>query len=144
MNLVKLQRDPFAAKSQLAESRAALLGSLGYEVDRAGVEGIEHVVLVRKQLDGSAAKGHRVALGRSTHSTGAPHQRPLLLAGYAKAHPAKIMAYGAGAGVLLYILRPWRLLSAATLAAIVVKYSKVPTAIAGVFDRPRKRSHRDR
>jgi hypothetical protein len=50
--------------------------------------------------------------------------RPVL-ARYARRQPAKLMAYAAGTGALLVILRPWRLLSVTALAAAVFKTSDV-------------------
>ena len=44
---------------------------------------------------------------------------------YARKQPAKLMAYAAGTGALLVILRPWRLLSVTALAAAVFKTSDV-------------------
>lgn len=48
-----------------------------------------------------------------------------LLQRYAKKQPGKLIAYAAGTGALLVIIKPWRLLSFTALVAAVLKTSDV-------------------
>ncbi|MGJ7582632.1 hypothetical protein ACSFA3_20845 [Variovorax sp. RHLX14] len=45
---------------------------------------------------------------------------------YARKNPAVIIAVGAGTGALIYLLRPWRLLSLSSLAAVLIRTPAIP------------------
>ncbi|MDN4592257.1 hypothetical protein DBA29_27685 [Xenophilus aerolatus] len=57
---------------------------------------------------------------------------------YAARHPAKLIAYAASAGAILWLVKPWRLLSVATVATLLFK----TTDITGlVMDTVKGREH---
>ena len=58
---------------------------------------------------------------------------------YAQVHPGRIAAYGAAAGAVLYVVRPWRLLSFTTIAALVFKRSTIAGMVTSLAEhRPRR------
>ena len=58
-----------------------------------------------------------------------------LLQGYAQREPVKLIAYGAGTGALLWILKPWKLLSAATVVTLIFRGSDVAAMVSGLVQR---------
>ena len=54
---------------------------------------------------------------------------------YAQVHPGKVVACGAAVGTLLYVVRPWRLLSVTTIAALVFKRSTIAGLVTRLADR---------
>lgn len=59
-----------------------------------------------------------------------------LLAQYAREQPVKLMAVAATAGAVMVVLRPWRLLSATALAALLFKSSDVADVIDQLMRKP--------
>ena len=136
---------PLSAKASLAVSRAELLAAMGYEavaqtVNSAGDAAVQVIELPHdERTSAAAALGARLSrslVGRwwrrqpisSVVQLGQP-----LLETYARRHPGKLVAFGAGAGVLLYVLKPWKLLSAATVVALIVKHSDVSGMISDLL-----------
>ena len=52
---------------------------------------------------------------------------------YAKKHPGKLVVYSAGAGVLLWVLEPWRLLSATTVVTLLLSNTDVAGLLSGAI-----------
>ena len=52
-----------------------------------------------------------------------------VFAQYAAVHPGKVVVCGAAVGAVLYVVRPWRMLSVTTIAALVFKRSTVARMI---------------
>lgn len=124
---------PLDAKVSLAASRAELLAAMGYEAVQQKVDGIEDVALrviaLPRDESNSAAASIAARLGRSV--VGRWWRRQLIrsvvelglpvLATCAHRQPVKFVIFGAAAGSLLYVLRPWKLLSAATVVTLIMK-----------------------
>lgn len=140
---VAIDRSALTPQQRLAISRRALFNEFDYETEDADVHtdnSLEHseVSTVRtgqrsRQNTGLLAGFPMLAVARNIgerwwrrHPANAVVQlgRPVL-ARYARKQPVKLMAYAAGTGALLLILRPWRLLSVTALAAAVFKTSDV-------------------
>jgi len=135
--------EPLAAKARLAMSRAALLTAMGYEETLRAEDGLPDVVQLPAPTRGSTASAFGIGLGQGVVVRWW-HRHPLssvvqlgepFVKDYARRHPGKLVAYGAGTGALLWILKPWRLLSAATLVALLFKGSDIAGMIS---DLPRK------
>jgi hypothetical protein len=124
-------------KERLALSRASLLAAMGYRnvVTDTG----EQIVRVVKEPAAAADtwtrrvedKIERSVVGswwrRSHLSTVTELGRPFLQ-DYAAKHPGKLVAYAAGTGSLIVLVRPWRLLSLGMIVGLVVR----STDIAGM------------
>lgn len=65
------------------------------------------------------------------------------LESYAHKHPSKLIAYGAGTGALLYMLKPWKLLSAATVVALILKGSDISGMISDMTNLPKSNDAAD-
>tara|TARA_Y100001972_G_C7660621_1_gene333154 strand:- start:1003 stop:1455 length:453 start_codon:yes stop_codon:yes gene_type:complete len=124
--------EPLDAKAKLAVSRAQLLAAMGYEqVQRDVTQPAEVAKLPAPRKPARSSISERVSqslLGRwwRRHplSTFVELGEPFLH-DYASRHPAKLIAYGAGTGALLWILKPWRLLSVATVATLLIKSTDI-------------------
>lgn len=120
---------PLTAKMKLAQSRAELLAAMGYrEVLEGQVEErIEPLEPGAAAIASSRSKPMRFALPLlSKWWQGHPARNVVdltlpLLEHYGQTHPGRLVAYGAGTGALLVILKPWRLLSAVTIAGLLFK-----------------------
>lgn len=132
---------PLTAKARLALSRTELLAAMGFEEVESAVEGVLPIRQVpRPEADSMAG---RMAHKLSDSAVGQWWQRhPMssvvelgnpLLRRYAQQHPAKLIVYGAGTGALLWVLKPWRLLSLATVVTLVLKSSDFTGLIARVL-----------
>lgn len=132
---------PLSAKAKLALSRAELLGAMGYEEltsEASGVSEAAKVVELPKPASTSAlsdlsAKVRDSAVGswwRRSHLSSVVELSEPFLEEYARRHPGRLMAYGAGTGALLWILKPWRLLSLATVVGLVLNSSNVMGMLA--------------
>ncbi|WP_143684563.1 hypothetical protein [Variovorax sp. KK3] len=130
--------EPLSAKTKLLESRAALLEAMGYREQSSATGGTARVLKLQQsegtsKLAAIATGLRRSAVGRwwKRHPlSGAVELMHPLLEGYAHRHPAKLIAYGAGAGALLWVLKPWRLLSTATFVALLFRASNVSALIS--------------
>lgn len=137
---------PLDAKAQLAVSRAELLAAMGYEQlgedahSKKSSAGTLLPIASAGRTSAAAALSRKV--GRSVvgrwwrrHPISSVVQigQPFLKS-YARKHPAKILAYGAGAGALLYVLKPWKLLSAATVVTLILRSSDVSGMISDLMN----------
>jgi hypothetical protein len=136
---------PLTAKAKLAVSRADLLSAMGYEEIKGRVNDAAKVVELPEPvrtsiLSNVSEKVSRSVVGswwrRNPLSSVVQLSEPFL-ENYAKRHPAKLVAYGAGAGALLWILKPWRLLSVATVVGLVLKSSDITGVITDVIKKNR-------
>ena len=136
---------PLDAKAKLGVSRAELLAAMGYEQFGKDdpLTGWSAGALVPIARVGKPSAAHALSkkVGRSVvgrwwrrHpiSSVAQLAQPLLES-YARKHPAKLMGYGAVTGALLYVLKPWKLLSAATVVTLVLKSSDVSGMISDLM-----------
>lgn len=125
--------NPTTAKAKLALSRTALLGAMGYERAKEAVEDTQMSGTVRAihtpaRPSALRSRISQSVLGRwwqrhpmsSVVELGQP-----FLQHYAQRNPGKLIAYGAGTGALLWIIKPWKLLSLATVLTLIVKSSDV-------------------
>ncbi len=146
---------PLRAKASLAESRAELLAAMGYEVVEANVKSAGDAALQMIAIPHNESTSAIVSLGarlgrsvvgrwwrRQPVSSAVQLGQPFLET-YARRHPAKLVAFGAGAGVLLYVLKPWKLLSAATVATLILKSSDVSGMISGLLKPPERADRAD-
>lgn len=125
-----------SSQTKLAESRQRLLDAMGYEPMVSNITG--EPVLGRKRApeperpplslralpervrESAAARWvqrwwqHHPA--RDVVDLGRPY-----LDRYAQKHPGKLVAYAAGAGAVIYLAKPWRLLSTAALLSLTFK-----------------------
>ncbi|MDM0117260.1 hypothetical protein QTI66_34640 [Variovorax sp. J22R133] len=117
------------ARERLAHSRAEILGAMGFEAVKN--EENEVVAVVDVSPSGGGRVGpmsnsivvkwwHRSPMG-SAAELGLP-----LLEKFARKSPGKLVAWSAGTGALLVVLKPWKLLSAATLVTLVYKGADIP------------------
>ena len=120
---------PLNAKMKLALSRAELLAAMGYKEVLEGPvqERIEPLQPNPTVPDSVRLGSTRFALtwlskwwqrhpARDVVELALP-----LVEHYGQAHPGRLVAYGAGAGALLVLLKPWRLLSAMAIAGLLFK-----------------------
>ena len=123
---------PPVVKSKLAASRAELLAAIGY--DLAIVKAPESpevpdepVLVPTVSAQASPTVGRYVRRGMLANwwhrhpMSGAVELAEPYLRDIARREPAKLMAYSAGAGAALVLLKPWRILSAWTVLALLVK-----------------------
>lgn len=125
------------AKARIEASRAALVAVMAPPRHGAGAP--------RDALPGAAppdalatlAQRMQHKLGRSmvgrwwrrSHLSTATELATPFLQEYAARHPAKLMAFAAGTGSLLVVLKPWRLLSLSMVIGLAVR----STDIAGLL-----------
>lgn len=129
---------PLTAKAKLALSRAELLAAMGYEALDSATDGAATVAPLPKPASTSA--GASIAAKVSQSFVGQWwHRHPLnsvvqlgqpFLESYADKHPGKLIAYGAGTGALLWVIKPWKLLSAATVVTLVLRSSNIAGMVA--------------
>ncbi|SFP84312.1 hypothetical protein SAMN05216567_10995 [Variovorax sp. OK605] len=130
--------DLLSPKEKLALSRAALLAAMGYRTIESET-GPQVVRLARERGRNAVGSGagveervERSVLGRwwrrSHLSTIAELGTPFLQ-DYASRHPKKLMAYAAGTGSLIVLVKPWRLLSVGMVVGLLVR----STNLAGVL-----------
>jgi len=96
-----------ALKAKLARSRAELLAAMGYEQAQDTANGQVHVVRLPE----------------------VPSTLPRAFDYLPRSRSAKLVACGAGAGALLLLLKPWKLLPLAATAALITQCSGVATKI---------------
>lgn len=128
-------------QQKLALSRAELLEAMGYhEPTPSFGEGTPPGGAALPPQAGlpsrSAPRRRRSVLARwwsrhPFHSV-AELGRPFL-EDMAQKQPGKLMAYGAGTGALLMIIKPWKLLSVATLLSLALRTSNLSGLIAGAL-----------
>lgn len=117
-------------KEKLAASRAALLAAMGYgsvstdtgpHIVRLAQERRRTPSTLTGQLEAKIEQGVVGRWWRRSHlSTVAELGRPFLQ-DYAGKHPAKLMAYAAGTGSLIVLVKPWRLLSFGMIVGLIVR-----------------------
>ena len=119
---------------------------MGYEEVRSEVSGVLDMVELpgtqkkSSSLSTIGGKVSRSIIGRwwrrhplsSVMQVGQP-----FLESYAQKHPGKLIAYGAGTGALFWLLKPWKLLSLATVVALVFKSSDISEMIFDVVKKAR-------
>ena len=87
-------------------------------------------------LTAMSAKISRSVIGvwwRHSSMSGAVELAEPFLKDYARKNPAKFVGYGAGTGALLWILKPWKLLSMATILTLLLKSSGSTGLIADLL-----------
>lgn len=124
-----------SAKAKLALSRAELLGAMGYE-EIVAAEGDEpELRATATPRPSMLAKIGLGALGswwtRHPVNTVVEMSRPVLES-YAHRYPGRLVAYSAGVGGLLVILKPWRLLSLATVVTLLFKGSDIAATVTSL------------
>ena len=141
--------DSLTPRQRLALSRAELMATMGYRqlhaevdtaVDAAAQWSERRAPAAPTLADRMGAKLGLDILGRwwRRHPVSSVVQLSTpLLESYAAKHPGRLLAYSAGTGALLVILKPWRLLSAATLLALVFRTSDVAGLIGELVVRSR-------
>lgn len=156
-----------ATRDRLARSRSALIGGWPGHGDVSSSPFIQSIDVVRPPLPVAMASRLTGALQQKaaaalkdidwlTVSRSAAHRwwqrhpanavgqlaRPLLQ-NYARQQPGKLLAIAAVTGAAAVLIRPWRLLSAATLIAGLLKTSDVAGLVTSLMDKsttPRKES----
>ncbi|MET3498259.1 hypothetical protein [Variovorax boronicumulans] len=124
--------DILTPKQRLAASRAALLVAMGYKpvgtVPRTFEQADERVEKRATVLDRAESRIGRSVVGRwwrrSHLSTVAEIGHPFLQ-NYAASHPVKLVAYAAGTGSLIVLVRPWRLLSLGMVAGLLMRSTDI-------------------
>ena len=119
--------------------------SAGHVTNDDAQASIPHVAAVRRSrpglLDGYISGFPALAVARNIgerwwrrHPANAMVQlaRPVL-GRYARQKPAKLVAIAAGAGALMVLVKPWRLLSATALFAAVLKTSDVADMVTSLM-----------
>lgn len=125
-----------SSQQKLAESRQRLLDAMGYVPMVSNLSG--EPMLGRKAPPPRAKRSFSLSLLPAQLRASVPAQwvqrwwadhpvhdiadmgRPYLQ-DYARQHPGKLMAYSAGAGAVLWLARPWRLVSTAALLSLTLK-----------------------
>jgi len=132
--------EPIDAKAKLALSRAELIAAMGYEEIRSETDGAMRVLELRRPAPASRTSAIGAALSRSTLGRWW-HRNPLsgvvelgrpVLEHYAQRHPGKLVAYGAATGALLWVIKPWKLLSAATVVTLIFRSTDIAGMISDV------------
>lgn len=132
---------PLTPKQKLALSRAELLAAMGYQAVTPS-EAIAPQHMAAQRLHDMAAPAPRRASRRGVLARWwARHPlnsavdlgRPFLEE-MARRQPGRLMAYGAGTGALLMVIKPWKLLSLATLLSLAFRTSDLTGLIAGAFN----------
>jgi hypothetical protein len=126
-------------KQKLALSRAELLEAMGYH-DIAPSDAVApQLVSAREPRGGVPAPApttRRGVLARwwSRHplNSAVDLGRPFLES-MAERQPGRLMAYGVGTGALLMVVKPWKLLSLATVLSLAFRTSDLTGLIAGAF-----------
>ena len=141
--------DSLTPRQKLALSRAELMVTMGYRPPPAEVDTAVDAATQWSERGAPAAPtlvdrmGARLGvdiLGRwwRRHPMSSVVQLSTpLLESYAVKHPGRLLAYSAGTGAMLVILKPWRLLSAATVLALVFRTSDVAGLIGDLVVRSR-------
>jgi hypothetical protein len=131
---------PLTAKAKLALSRAELVAATGYEEVKSATHDAVSVLELPRSAGSSSASAIGAKVGRSVAGRWW-HRHPLssvfqlgqpLLERYAQRHPGKLIAYGAGTGAMLWIVKPWKLLSAATVVTLIVRTSDISGIVSDV------------
>lgn len=136
------------AKARLAASRAALVAVMAPAHPRAPVRSArpseaagfaQPAPGAEPHGDEPASLSQRVQQGvrhsvvgrwwRRSHLSTATELATPFLQHYAQRHPARLMAYAAGTGSLLVLVKPWRLLSLSMVVGLMVR----STDIAGLI-----------
>lgn len=119
---------PLTAKMNLALSRAQLLAAMGYQevLNASGDDRIEPLRADPAEPAPTQVGPTRLVPPLSRWWRHHPARNAVelarpLLESYGRQHPGRLVGYGAGAGALLVLLKPWRFLSAMTIAGLVVK-----------------------
>lgn len=133
-----LQFDLYSQIKLPLNSRGAVILSL-HDTQRGGVviETLD-VHSARAAEDRSRAN----LMGRWWRGHPASYALALLEPGlerYARLRPGRLVAYAAGAGVALVILRPWRLLSLGAIVALAFKATHIAGAVSAALDAPKQR-----
>ncbi|RZI54267.1 MAG: hypothetical protein EOP12_03825 [Pseudomonas sp.] len=130
------------AKDRLMASRIALLREMGVEaVPSASTHITETKTLSAVAMDRNPRPSTQASLWRvlshkaikawwSHHPVNTALQlvQPALQP-YARKHPAAVIGGGMALGAVLYVVRPWRLLSVSTLAVMVLRGPALPRKI---------------
>lgn len=130
---------PLTPKQKLALSRAELLEAMGYH-DIAPSDAVAPQLVSTRDIRGvlppPRPTTRRGVLARwwSRHplNSAVDLGRPFL-EHMAERQPGRLMAYGAGTGALLMVIKPWKLLSLATVLSLAFRTSDLTGLIAGAF-----------
>ncbi len=130
---------PLTPKQKLALSRAELLEAMGYH-DIAPSDAVAPQLVSTREVSGGVPPPRpttrRGVLARwwSRHplNSAVDLGRPFL-EHMAERQPGRLMAYGAGTGALLMVIKPWKLLSLATVLSLAFRTSDLTGLIAGAF-----------
>lgn len=136
------------AKARLAASRAALVAVMAPAHPRAPARTARPALQAAQPGDGSGVPdlpsspgslSQRIQQGvsqsvvgrwwRRSHLSTATELATPFLQHYAERHPARLMAYAAGTGSLVVLVKPWRLLSLSMVVGLMVR----STDIAGLI-----------
>jgi len=130
------------AQQRLALSRRALMQHLRGDENpySSGESSPRKVGVVSSLMSGTSYGGAiRNLLERwwSRHPANAVSQlaRPILER-YAQQQPVKLMAASAGIGALIFLVKPWRLLSVTALLAAALKTSDIADMVTTLMKRP--------
>ncbi|MDQ7957753.1 MAG: hypothetical protein RET84_17720 [Pseudomonadota bacterium] len=135
---------PLTAKAKLASSRAELLAAMGFERLESGGTNETDVVQRAKFPPARPTFSNRVSQSvigswwRRSHLSSAFELAEPFLQDYARRHPARLIAYGAGTGAVLWIIKPWRLLSVATVVGLAMKSSNITGMVVDMVGRMRE------
>ena len=111
--------DAFTPSERLAFSRAALLAAMGYNALETTAVGPSAAASWNANRRGRASLIGRW-WRRSHLSTFAEIGMPFLQ-DYASRHPARLVAYAAGTGSLIVLVRAWRILSFGMVVGLVLR-----------------------
>jgi len=121
------------AREKLARSRAELLLAMGYQGDD-----LVHGRAAASHADPRPSLLAKLGLGvlarwwtRHPLNAAVELSRPLLDR-YAQRSPGRLVACSAGVGGLLVILKPWRLLSLATVVTLLFKGSDIAATVSSL------------
>lgn len=125
-------------KQRLAQSRADLLEAMGYQ-DVATPDAVSPRLVSTRPPRGGRMPPPGTRRGvlarwwaRHPLNSAVDLGRPFL-EDMARKEPGRLMAYGAGTGALLMVIKPWKLLSLATLLSLAFRTSDLTGLIAGAF-----------
>ena len=136
--------EDFTPKEKLALSRGELLSAMGYQQRQRDDTQRGDVVIESLVVDSARAAedtSRASFMGRWWRGHPASYALALLEPGlqrYARLRPGRLVAYAAGAGAALVVLRPWRLLSLGAIVALAFKATDVVGVVSAALDAPNR------
>ncbi|MGJ7506307.1 hypothetical protein [Variovorax sp. GT1P44] len=126
-------------KARLALSRAELLEAMGYRQTSNALDDPVIQALPPAATEPGESAIARSFLGRWWRRQPARSALEFITPGlerYAQRNPGRLVTYAAGAGVVLAVLRPWRLISLGAAVTLLFKATNIADAVSAALRAP--------